>query len=170
MDKTLKQRKLVSIKGGGDIALKVEFQYRDELDLKKFGDTLSENILNNRNLEVVMDEGYPPVYNRNYVILEKSFRGQVQTAMQAFKKEYPEAVKLPGLIDHFFGTKKSKQWKEFMEKRFRLGDIIGKAYSCQIATFPGQQLIGVGSKIHTEEQLISELQQVAKSLDIELNK
>ena len=169
----MKKRELLIWEENNEINAEVRLFHSDNSDLYKFRDLLSDQIKNNRNLEIIKDEGFPTEVDSSYILIEKNIFEEINQKVKILRNEAPEVTMHPGLFDFLFKTKKYKQYSGIYKKRNiienQVWQIINPFSQTIIQTTHDYPYLDCRTKIHKKEEFINEINNIAKKLDIHLD-
>lgn len=169
----MEERELIIWEENTEINAQIRLSHSDENNLYKFRNLLSEQIKNNRNFEILRDEGFPTEFDSNFILVDKSAFNDTNQKIRKLRSEAPKPPNPSGFFDFLFRTKKYKLNSEIYKRRdeieTKIWEIVNPLARIIIQTTHDSPYLDCCSKVHKKPELIEEIKNIAKELNIQLN-
>jgi hypothetical protein len=169
----MKERELIIWEEKNKVNAEIRLSHSDKDDLYKFRDSLSEQIKNNRNFEILKDEGFPTEFDSNFILVDKGVFNDTNQKIRILRNQTPKPIKPYGFFDFLFRTKKYKQNSEIYKRRgeieTKVWEIVNPLAQVIIQTTHDYPYLDCCSKVHKKSEFIEEIKNIAEGLDIQLN-
>ncbi|MDP2905317.1 MAG: hypothetical protein Q8O22_03325 [Candidatus Omnitrophota bacterium] len=149
----------------GEVRL-IRFDYRT---IFNFRDILIRSIQEGKNFCLLKRENRPTELDSEYLLFAKDIFEAVQSQIKNYDEGAKNHPTIPNPLSAILNTKTYKQFNEWAVKRDEewKNNVLDLS-SFVVETSHDYPYVECSSRIHSKEQLITELQKIAQELNIEL--